>query len=127
MTLAEFLADADALVGQPVSVTGWLHADTARLWPADRPYCEVRQVVVRAPGLTRWFGRHIPPRVGGFCSYFFEAEVRGVTLARNWEGLPVLGGEVYAVVQYSGGLHLRGGEAAEPPLHPTGPAGKLSE
>jgi hypothetical protein len=114
MTLADFLADADALVGKPVEVTGWLHADTARLWLADRPYCEVRQAVVRAPELTRWFRRHIPPRVGGFCSYFFEAEVRGVVMSRNWEGLPVIGGEVYAIVQYTGGLHLRGGQRAEP-------------
>src|SRR5262245_20124428 len=114
MTLAELLADPDGLVGQQVSVTGWLHSDSVRVWLADRPHCEDRRLAVRAPELGRWFQRHILPRVGGVCAYDFEAEVRGVVLPRNWEGLPILGGEVYAVVQYSGGLHLRGGEPAEP-------------
>jgi hypothetical protein len=121
MTLAEFLADPDALVGQQVSVTGWLHAGTGFVWLADRPYCEERQLMVRAPELSSWFRRHIPPRVGGGCAYFFEAEVRGTVEPRSREGRPVLGGEVYAVVQYSGGLHLRGGKRAEPGAAADGP------
>ncbi|MDB5308837.1 MAG: hypothetical protein JWO38_3039 [Gemmataceae bacterium] len=115
MTLAEFLAAPDSLVGKQVSVTGWLHSDSVRLWLADRPHCEDRQLAVRAPELARWFHWHIPPLVGSAWAYCFEAEVSGVVLPRNWEGIPVLGGEVDAVVQYSGGLYLRGGEPAAPP------------
>jgi hypothetical protein len=50
--------------------------------------------------------RHIAPRVGGVCAYYFEAEVSGVVQPRSPEGVPVLGGEVRAVVQYAGRLHV---------------------
>lgn len=114
MTLQEFLTDPDKWVDQEVTLTGWLHSDCVRLWLADRPRCEDRQVVVRAPEMTRWFKLYVPPRVGGVCAYYFEAEVCGIVQPRNWEALPVLGGDVSAILQYSGPLHLRGGQAAEP-------------
>jgi hypothetical protein len=110
VTLTDFLADADALVGQRVKVVGWLHAGVVRLWLADQPHCAKRMVVVNAPEVTRWFWVNVPPRVGGVCAYYVEAEVRGEARPRNWEGLPVVGGEVIVTFQHDGRvLTLRGG------------------
>jgi hypothetical protein len=106
MRLSDFLAAADSLVGQSVRVEGWLTSDTVNVWLADRPHSEQELVVVQAPDIPAWLGRHVPPRVGGVCAYFFEAEVSGVVMTRSPEGVPVLGGEVRAVVQFTGRLYL---------------------
>src|SRR5258708_4114046 len=107
MTLPDFLAAADSLVGQLVSVEGWLTSDTVNVWLADRPHSEQESVIVHAPEVAAWLLRHIPPRGGGACAYFFEAEVSGVVQPRTSQGVPVLGGDVRVVLQYSGRLHLR--------------------
>jgi hypothetical protein len=106
MTLPDFLAAADALVGQPACVDGWLTSDTVNVWLADSPCSEQESVVVQAPHLAVWFLRHISPRVGGVCTYYFEPEVSGVVQPRSPEGVPMLGGEVRAVVKFAGRLHL---------------------
>src|SRR5262245_4242176 len=106
MTLPDFLAAADSLVGQSARVEGWLTSDTVNVWLADRPHSEQALVVVQAPHIAAWLGRHISPRVGGVCAYYFEAQVSGVVQPRDPEGVPVLGGGVRAVVQFAGRLHL---------------------
>jgi hypothetical protein len=108
MTLSEFLADPDAWLGQEVTVEGgWLHSDTANVWLSDRPHSEQEVVVVHAPQAAEWLRRHIPPRLGGACAYFFESRVTGVVQPRSPDGVPVLGGDVSVVLQHSGSLHLR--------------------
>jgi hypothetical protein len=46
MTLPDFLAAADSLVGQPARVEGWLTTDTVNVWLADRPHSEQGLVAV---------------------------------------------------------------------------------
>jgi len=106
MTLPDFLTMADSLVGQSVRVEGWLTSDTVNVWLADRPHSEEELVVVQAPHIAEWLLRHIPPRLGGVCAYYFEAEVSGVVQSRSSEGTPVLGGEVRAVLKFAGRLHV---------------------
>jgi hypothetical protein len=106
MTLPDFLTTADSLVGQSVRVEGWLTSDTVNVWLADHPHSQQELVVVQAPHVVEWLLRHIPPRIGGVCAYSFEAEVSGLVQPRSSEGVPVLGGEVRAVLQFAGRLHL---------------------
>src|SRR5688572_26168438 len=106
MTLPDFLAASDSLVGQAVRVEGWLSSDTINVWLTDHPRSEQELVVVQAPHIAAWLGRHISPRVGGVCAYYFEADVSGVVQPRGPEGVPVLGGEVRAVVRFAGQLYL---------------------
>jgi hypothetical protein len=109
MTLAEFLVSPDAWLGRQVTIEGWLHSDTVNTWLSDQEGCQRGSVLVDAPDLARWFLRHVPPRLGGTYAYCFEAAVTGKVKAPGPDGVPILGGEVSAVLKYSGRLYLRGG------------------
>lgn len=118
VTLAEFLADSDGLVGQQAKVVGWLVSDGVRLWLADPTRPSERLVVVAAPEVTRWLRENLCPRLGGTVGYLAEAEVRGEAVTRNWEDLPVIGGRVVVTLVHNGKLvALQGGQAA-PPIEP---------
>jgi hypothetical protein len=107
MTLLEFLSSPERLVGRRVTVEGWLHSDTVNVWLSDRPHSEQELVVVQAPHIATWLLRHIPPRIGGVCAYFFEARVTGVVQSSSRDGVPALGGGVEVVLQHSGSVHLQ--------------------
>jgi hypothetical protein len=115
MTLAEFLADPDMLLGREVTVEhGWLHSDGFE-WVclSDSMRFERELVAVEAPWVARWLNQHIPPRPGAPSAYMFEASVQGTVGPRNTNGVPVLIGELYVVLRHSGSLHLRSPDAEQ--------------